>query len=136
MGKGTKFQLVNVVAVIRYGIGAIDSGKGPFYELVLKDSSGELFYTNFAQLGHNWGDHLMSMKLPNTDPFLLSMANFEWTDNVEQPSFRFKRSKAETQVWAKPGEFIKLPIKLAPAPNMAPATHSPAPVQTRPANTP
>jgi hypothetical protein len=131
MEKGKKFQLVNVVAVVKYGIGTIDSGKGPFYRLVLKDSSGELFYTSFAELGYDWGDHLMSLKLPNTEPFLLSMSNFELAKNVDHPSFSFKRSEAEKQVWKSKGEYINAPIKPLGAPNMAPRRDTPIPVGTR-----
>jgi hypothetical protein len=134
MEKGKKFQLVSVVAVVKYGIGTIDSGKGPFYELVLKDSSGELFYTGFGQLGYNWGDHLMSLKLPNTEPFLLSMANFDLVRNVDHPSVSFKRSEAEKQVWKKKGEYINAPIKPPGAPNRAPRSDAPIPVETRPAS--
>jgi hypothetical protein len=134
--QGKHFQLVNVVAVVKNGIGAIDSGKGPFYELILKDSSGELFYTGFAQLGYNWGDHLMSLKLPNTEPFLLSMANFDLDLNVDRPGFRFKRSEAEKQVWKKKGEYINAPIQPPSAPNRMPRSDTPIPLETRPASPP
>jgi hypothetical protein len=136
MEKGKRFQIVSVVAVVKYGVGTIDSGKGPFYELVLKDSSGELFYTGFTQLGYNWGDHLMSLKLPNTEPFLLSMANFDLAQNVDHPSVSFKRSEAEKQVWKKKGEYINAPTKPPSAPNMAPRSVIPAPVETRPVSPP
>jgi hypothetical protein len=136
MEKGKKFQLVSVVAAVKYGIGTIDSGPGPFYQLVLKDSSGELFYTSFAELGYNWGDHLMSLKLPNTEPFLLSMANFDLTRNVDHPGVSFKRSEAERQVWKNKGEYINAPIKPPSAPNMAPRSDTPIPVGTRPVSPP
>jgi hypothetical protein len=136
MEKGKQFQFVNVVAVVKYGIGTIDSGKGPFYELVLKDSSGELFYTNFAQLGYNWGDHLMSLKLPNTEPFLLSMWDFDLAKNVDHPSVSFKRTEAEKQVRKEKGEYINAPIKPPSAPNMAPRSYTRIPVEAPPASPP
>jgi hypothetical protein len=136
MEKGKKFQFVSVVAAVKYGIGTIDSGPGPFYQLVLKDSSGELFYTNFGELGYNWGDHLMSLKLPNTEPFLLSMSNFDLVRNVDHPSVGFKRSEAEKQVWKKNGEYTNAPTESPGAPNMAPGSATPIPLATRPVSPP
>jgi hypothetical protein len=136
MEKGKQFQFVNVVAAVKYGIGTIDSGKGPFYELVFKDSSGELFYTGFAELGYNWGDHLMSLKLPNTEPFLLSMWDFDLAKNVDHPNVSFKRYEAEKQVWKKKGKYINALIKPPSAPNMAPRSDTPIPLETRPTSPP
>jgi hypothetical protein len=136
MEKDKKFQFVNVVATVMYGVGTTDSGPVPFYQLVLMDSSGELFYTNFAQLGYHWGDHLMSLKLPNTEPFLLSMANFDWAQNVDHPSVHFKRSEAERQVRKKTGDYVDASIKLPLAPNKAPITYTPIPVEARPVSPP
>jgi hypothetical protein len=136
MEKGKQFQFVNVVAVVKYGIGSIDSGKGPFYRLVLKDSSGELFYTGFSELGYNWGDHLMSLKLPNTEPFLLSMWDFDLVKNVDHPGVSFKRSEREEQVGKKKGEYTSAPVKPPLAPNKAPVTYTPIPAESRPASSP
>jgi hypothetical protein len=127
--KGKQFQLVSVVAAVKYGIGIIDSGHGPFYELVLKDSSGELFYTDFTQLGYNWGDHLMSLKLPNTEPFLLSMWDFDLAKNVDHPSISFKRSERENQFLKKKGEYTSAPVKPPLAPNKAPKIYTQIPAR-------
>jgi hypothetical protein len=83
---GTHFQLVQVLALVKYGLGTIDSGKGPQYFLILKESSGALFYAALSSLGTNKDDRFLSMKLPRTDPILINHSSFEQGKDVEHPS--------------------------------------------------
>jgi hypothetical protein len=41
--KGKKFQLVEIIAQTKHGLGTIDSGSGPIYFLILRDENGDLY---------------------------------------------------------------------------------------------
>jgi hypothetical protein len=115
---GTYFELVHMVAVVKHGLGTIDSGQGPHYFLILKDDSGTLFYASLGSLGINKDDRFLSMKLPRTDPILINHQNFDEGRDIEHPSLLLRKIEPPKQ-----GEQIK----------SAPVTDPTMPMGARPA---
>jgi len=58
--KNTTLTIVNVIAVTKHGLSAIDSGSGPIYFLILKDQNNILYKIATVSLGINKDDLFLS----------------------------------------------------------------------------
>jgi hypothetical protein len=85
------WRVGRIVAIVKHGLGTIDSGKGPFYFLILKDLSGAPSYASLGRLGINEDDRFLSMKLQNSDPILINHQNFEQSSAVDHPILHFRK---------------------------------------------
>jgi hypothetical protein len=119
--------------LVKYGLGTIDSGKGPLYFLVLKDDSGALLYASLGSLGSNPDDRFLSMKLPGSEPILINYTNFEPGKDVDHPRIQLRKMEPKKQDLvgnaAPPNPYRKSPGGL----NQGPATYTTIPLGARPA---
>jgi hypothetical protein len=87
--KGSSFNLIDVIAVTKHGITTVDSGPGPIYYLILKDSINALYNIATVSLGLNEEDLFLafvdsSQTADSSSVKLLSPFDFIQPDNKEE----------------------------------------------------
>jgi len=71
--KGRSFQLVEIVAQTKHGLGTIDSGPGPIYYLTLRDENGGLYQVATVELGFDDKESFFGVYKNST-----KVANLSW----------------------------------------------------------
>lgn len=82
--KGTRLSVVGVVAVTKHGITTIDSGPGPIYHLILKDSDGALYQVATVSLGINKGGSFLSFESSSYPADSSTIRFLSWESFEEQ----------------------------------------------------
>lgn len=103
LDKGTRFKVVDVVAVTKHGMTTIDSGPGPLYFLILKDSNETLYQIATVSMGVSKDDLFLAVEDHSDmrDSSVLSFLSWSSFDGSPLPggrkSFKFT------------GELIEIP---------------------------
>jgi len=90
--KGTRFKVVDVIAVTKHGITTVDSGPGPLYYLIVKDQNEALYQVATVSLGMGKKDLFLAVEDPSdlSDSSVISFLN--WNSFDEKPTSDGKKS--------------------------------------------
>jgi hypothetical protein len=87
LATGTEFRVTGIAKLKKHGFAAIDSGKGPFYFLILKDKDGLEYQISTVETGINASDRFLTY-VPDsekpgerTQPRYLGPRNFDDSEN-------------------------------------------------------
>lgn len=102
LNQGTRFKVVDVVAVTKHGITTVDSGPGPLYYLILKDINEALYQVATVSMGMSKEDLFLALEDHKdlSDSSAVSFLNWSSFDETQHSGGRksFKYTGELTEI--------------------------------------